>query len=307
MYLICGEALYDLFLTDEQGPGALTFDARIGGSPLNVAIGVARQGGRSALLTGVSDDLLGRRLETVLRQEGVDTSYLQRSGRRTTLSIVDLSAEGHPEYAFYGVGSADTALEPGDVPTLGADITGLHFGSYSIAKPPVADAFAALAAARADLFISLDPNVRPTVEPDLAIWRRRIDAFLPKADLVKASVEDLGMLYDGAAPADIAARWLAAGVTLVVFTDGGDRVTAYAHDRRVETPPPPCEVVDTVGAGDAFQAALLAGLAADGADPKAQLGALTDGTLGALLADAAAVAAETCARRGADIPRRLPT
>lgn len=305
MYLICGEALYDFFLTDTDGPGALTFDARVGGSPFNVAIGIMRRGGHAALLTGISKDLLGRRLVAVLEAEGVDTRYLVRSGRRTTLSLVDLSVEGQPSYAFYGVGSADTALQPVDLPAIGDEIAGLHFGSYSIATAPVADAFAQLAARHADRFISLDPNVRPTIEPDAETWRRRIDALVPAVNLLKVSAEDLDFLYPGADRAAIAARWLAAGPELVVVTDGGAAVTAFTTSARLDLTPPPCAVVDTVGAGDAFQATMLAGLAALG-DPRSVIRSLDAETVAALVGAASEVAAETCRRRGADIPRLAP-
>ena len=302
MYLICGEALFDFFLTDADAPGGIAVEARAGGSPFNVAIGVARRGGRAALLTGLSTDLLGARLCAALEAEGVETRYLVRSGRRTTLSLVGLSEDGQPAYAFYGVGSADTALTHDDLPDIGPEIDGLHFGSYSIAVAPAADAFQAFAEQEARRFISLDPNVRPSIEPDPAIWRRRIDAFLPHADLVKVSAEDLSMLFPGAAHAEIAERWLAAGPRLVVVTDGGDVVTAFTGDRRVSVIPPSCAVVDTVGAGDAFQATLLAELARFGA-PLDVIARLDEAMLRQVLTSAADVAAATCERRGADIPR----
>lgn len=301
MFLVCGEALFDVFLRSENGPGALDLEARAGGSPFNVAIGVARLGGRSALLTGISNDLFGKRLVTLLENEGVETGYVVRTGRRTTLSVVNLSKSGQPEYAFYGVGSADTSLEEADLPPLGDEIAGLHFGSYSIAAPPVADAFAALAARAGGRFLSLDPNVRPTVQPDLAVWRRQIDRFTAHADVVKVSMEDLQILYPDAAPEALAARWLEAGAGLVVVTDGGAAVSAFTPDLRVDVAPPPCAVVDTVGAGDAFQAGLLVGLSAQG-DPKKAVRAQTRDSLEAVIRSAAQIASATCERRGADMP-----
>lgn len=302
MYLICGEALYDFFLKEAHAPGALSFEARSGGSPFNVAIGIARRGGKSALLTGLSNDPLGTRLHTLLTEEGVETGYLIRSGRRTTVSLVDLSPDGQPAYAFYGVGSADTALSREEIPAIGPEIYGLHFGSYSIAVTPVADAFMALAERESGRLISLDPNVRPTIEPDLDIWRGRIDRLLAYTDMVKTSTEDLEVLYPGVAPADIAERWLAKGPKLVVVTDGGAAVTAFTGTDKIAVNPPVSQVVDTVGAGDSFQATLLAELAKDG-DPKAALATLDAAKIETLVTAAAAVAAATCARRGADIPR----
>jgi fructokinase len=302
MYLVCGEALFDLFLVGSDGPGAVTFDARAGGSPFNVAIGITRQGGRSALLTGISEDLLGNRLVSALAREGVATGYLVRSGRRTTLSLVDLSAAGTPAYAFYGLGSADCSLGIGDLPAIGDEISGLHFGSYSIVVPPVADAFLELARREERRFISLDPNIRPTVEPRIPVWRERLSALVPYADLLKASAEDLGLLFPGESPEGVAGRLIEAGVCLVVVTDGPNEVRAFRRGESVSVRPPPVEVVDTVGAGDAFQAALLASLGKEG-EPQRRLQQLSTSELEAILARAAGVAAATCARRGAEIPR----
>lgn len=303
MFLVCGEALYDLFLTANYGPAALTFDARAGGSPFNVAIGLARQGAASGLLTGASEDLLGRRLVEVLENEGVETRYLVRSGRRTTLSLVDLSTSGAPSYAFYGLGSADTALTAEVLPTIGPEVKALHFGSYSIAVAPVADAFAALAQAERSRFVSLDPNVRPTVLSDMAVWRRRIEGLLPNVDLLKVSAEDLAMLYPDTAHEEIAERYLAAGPKLVVITDGGEAVTGFRAGEKLTVAPPEVVVVDTVGAGDSFQAALLADLAVAGV-LEGGIEDLDSAALRGMLQRAAEVAAVTCTRRGADMPRR---
>ncbi|MGD1923553.1 MAG: carbohydrate kinase [Paracoccaceae bacterium] len=299
--LVCGEALYDLFQIAEPEPGRLSLDARVGGSPFNVAVGIARLGGAAALLTGISRDLLGQRLMARLEDEGVGTGYLVRSGRRTTLSLVGLDAQGSPDYAFYGVGSADVALETTDMPNLTPTVQAMHFGSYSIAMEPAADAFASLAEQTRDRFISLDPNVRPTIEPDMAVWRSRIDALRRRCNLIKVSAEDLGMLYSDTDPAEIAQNWLEDGVELVIVTDGGKSVRAWRKDTVQSLAPDPIDVVDTVGAGDSFQAAVLAGLQARGrmaVDPDA----LPVPDLKRLLARASRAAAITCTRRGAELP-----
>ncbi|MEM9027740.1 MAG: carbohydrate kinase [Pseudomonadota bacterium] len=302
VFLVCGEALFDFFQTQEEAK-RLSFEAIAGGSPFNVAIGIARQGGRSALLTGISNDLLGTRLMSALEAEAVDTRYVIRSGRRTTLSLVALTGDGHPEYAFYGLGSADCSLTPGQMPDLDDTISGIHFGSYSIAVSPVADAFAHLASRERDRFISLDPNVRPTVVADPAIWRQRIDALLPFADLVKTSAEDLSMLFPDTDTGSVAETYLIAGAKLVVITDGSNDVRAYRRSGKLTVTPPKLDVVDTVGAGDAFQASLLAQLMAH-REPQHALTALSDDAMVDILAGAARVAAVTCTRRGADIPAR---
>lgn len=301
MFLVCGEALYDFFLVEEGKGGSLSFDARPGGSPYNVAIGMARLGASSALLTGVSDDMLGARLATILEAEGVAGDYLVRTGRRTTLSLVGLDEEGGPSYAFYGVGSADCSLAEADLPKIGGEVRGLHFGSYSIAVNPVADAFSALLLRTSGLFVSLDPNVRPTIEPDMAVWRRRIDALRPKTTLLKVSDEDIAMLYPGADPVEIVQAWAKDGPALVVMTRGGDEVVALRGDELFRAVPPQTNVIDTVGAGDTFMASLLAEMNAQ-SDPAAHLAALSANGIETLLNRAATAAAITCSRRGADLP-----
>ncbi|MEM9061894.1 MAG: carbohydrate kinase [Pseudomonadota bacterium] len=308
--LVCGEALYDLFQVDEPEPGRLSLDARVGGSPFNVAIGIARLGGKASLLTGISTDLLGSRLMARLEAEGVGVDLIIRSGRRTTLSLVGLDPNGSPEYAFYGVGSADCAISASDLPAVPDHVEALHFGSYSIAVRPVADAFAELAARESHRFLSLDPNVRLTIEPEIGLWRERIASFAASANLIKVSAEDLGLLWPGRAAAEIAHEWLGLGADCVIVTDGGAAVRAWRADGEISVATEAVEIVDTVGAGDSFQAAVLSALQARGAMAVGPAD-LSSEDLAEILAFAARAAAMTCARRGADLPGsvdlRLPS
>ena len=304
MYLICGDALFDFFLTDETAPGAATYSARAGGSPFNVAIGIARLEGKSSMMTGLSTDMLGVRLRQVLEAEGVDTRFAIESDRPTTLSLVGLDATGSPAYQFYGDNAADTSIQTTQLPVLGDDITGLHFGSYSIVVSPGADALAVLARENSARFISLDPNIRPTIEPDMAVWQARIADLLPHVDLLKISKEDIDVLHPGKSLDELALGWLAAGVGLVVVTDGGESARGWlANGWQAEVFPPATKVVDTVGAGDTFQAALLAELALRG-KPREVIDGLNETSLSEILMTAAKAAAITCSRRGANMPRR---
>ncbi len=304
MFLVCGEALFDFFLETESGPSAATYAARAGGSPFNVAIGLARLDVSSGLLTGLSSDLLGQRLSQVLRDEAVSTAYAIPTDRPTTLSLVGLDAAGVPAYQFYDNGSADTGVTPADLPELGSEVIGLHFGSYSLAAAPVADAFATLATSAKDLFISLDPNIRPTVEPDMDVWRQRLDVLYPLATLVKISAEDLELLHPGTSAEEFSLGLIARGVKLVVVTDGGEAAHGWhANGARAKATPPRVKVIDTVGAGDTFQAALIAQLTKDPAGPVQAIEALDASRLEAILGYAARAAAITCSRRGADLPR----
>ncbi|MCP3686970.1 MAG: carbohydrate kinase, partial [Gammaproteobacteria bacterium] len=126
MYLICGEALFDVFVDDRNADAdSLRFTARAGGSPFNVSIGISRLGKKAALLTGISTDRLGKQLVQILQTESVSTEYLLRSDRRSTLSLVSLDDSGTPEYSFYGEGSADCGVQTSDLPAITEEVTGI--------------------------------------------------------------------------------------------------------------------------------------------------------------------------------------
>ena len=305
MFLICGEALYDLFVEAET-PAGLQIDARIGGSPFNVAVGLARLGQRAALLTGVSTDALGDRLAAALDSEGVETRFLARMPNPTTLAVVAFGPAGEPRYTFYGEGAADRSLTREDLPALPDRVSCLHFGSFSLVVDPTASNLLALAEReRGRRFISLDPNVRANVEPDLTRWRDWIERFARTADLVKLSEEDLGHLDPTADPDRLAGAWLDGGARIVVLTRGAAGAVLWTADYRVEHPGITVDVVDTVGAGDAFQAALLCRLDETGhLSGRRDASPPTEAEAGRLLAFACDAAARSCTRRGADFPGR---
>lgn len=302
MFLVCGEALFDLFTEDNSRIGSIKFDARAGGSPFNVAIGLARLNEHAALLTGISRDMLGEKLAAVLTREGVSTDYLIRSGRRTTLSLIGLDKSGSPSYSFYGIGSADCGVKYKHLPKIGSEIKGLHFGSYSTVVRPVAKAFAKLAATQKKKFITYDPNIRLTIEPDLNIWRARVEDYAGCADIIKISREDFNLLYVSENPVQRVHQWIDSGVKLVVLTDGGKPTRAWSHRGfDVTVTPPNFDIVDTVGAGDTFQAAIIKCLLARD-DPKQAVTTIDQSQVKSMLNYAAKAAALTCTRRGADLP-----
>ena len=308
MLMICGEALLDVFQGEETRTG-MTLDANVGGSPFNLAIGLARLGQPAAFFSAISTGFAGERLMRALVAEGVDTRSVARREAPTTLSLVGLDAQGVPSYAFYGEGCADRLLHADDLRRVPAALRLVNLGSYASVVEPVAATQRALvererARGAAGALIACDPNIRLNVEPDLARWRDQLDWMLPRTDLLKISDEDLALLLPDTAIDAFAARALAAGVELVVVTRGAHGATGWNAQGRVAIDPVPVQVVDTVGAGDTFQAALICWLAEHDALTPAALGALTPTALSAALAFAARAAAITCSRRGADMPRR---
>jgi fructokinase len=308
MLMICGEALLDVFQGGETRTG-MALDANVGGSPFNLAVGLARLGQPAAFFSAISTGFAGERLMRALVAEGVDTRAVARTQAPTTLSLIGLDAQGVPSYAFYGEGCADRLVQAADLLRVPDALTLVNIGSYASVVEPVASTQRALvdrerARGAAGALIAYDPNIRLNVEPDLVRWRDQLDWMLPRTDLLKVSDEDLGLLLPGTAIDDFAARALGRGVRLVVVTRGAQGATGWNTLGRVAIDPVPVQVVDTVGAGDTFQAALICWLAEHGALTRGALGALTLEPLGAALAFAARAAAITCSRRGADMPRR---
>lgn len=307
-FLVCGEALYDVFVGDAT-PFGFSLDARIGGSAFNAAVGIARLGRPAGLLTGMATDPLGDRLTAELQREGVAISFLSRNDRRTTLALVALGADGGARYSFYGEGAADRFVETDDLPDPSDGLQGLLFGCLSMINEPTGSSFLTLAQRASGLganrpLITLDPNVRPTVEPDMARWRDRVAEFAAVADIIKISDEDFALLYPDDVPETKAAEWRRGGVSLVVLTRGGDGSVAWGAFGAISVPAPKTDVIDTVGAGDTFLAGLITALDEAGNATPAGVGNLDRASAEGALRFAAAASAITCSRRGADLPRR---
>ncbi|MEV6695140.1 carbohydrate kinase [Micromonospora sp. NPDC051196] len=291
---VLGEAVVDLV----QAPDG-RFTAHPGGSPLNVAVGLARLGVPAALLARFSTSRFGRQLRTHAEGNGVDLRHAVDTDDPATLAIASLRGDGVAAYDFYVEGTADWQWRDEE---LSPALTGrgiLHTGSLAVFLSPGADRVAdALHTARArGALISIDPNIRPGLIGTPAQARARIEHLAALAHLVKASEEDVAWLYPGRPVEDVLRHWRDLGAALAVVTLGADGALALSGTRRFRQPAPAVEVVDTIGAGDAFTAGLLAELshAADG---------WTDEDVAAALRYAVEVAAVTCTRAGADPPCR---
>lgn len=308
MFLSCGDALFDVFAEPGADVSTIPLAARIGGSALNVALGLARLGHPSAFFTKVSGDLFGARIRHFMEREAIDGRLLIPTGRNTTLAIVSVSPAGGAQYSFYIDGTADRSIEPDEVPAALPDaVEAIHFGgSYSTVAEPTASALAKLVQQeKGRRFLSYDPNIRASIEPNLDLWRERVAVTVPAASLVKASDEDLAQLYPGRSIDAVLADWITAGAALAVITRGEKGAKALtAGGAEAEVDGAMVGVVDTVGAGDTFQAAMLAQLREDAGLTRDAVGGMDGAALRALLGFAVRAAAVTCSRRGADLPRR---
>jgi fructokinase len=303
MILVSGEALIDLFIGTATTTG-FSAEAVAGGSPFNVAIGLGRLGRPAAFLSTLSEDAFGAFLAETLAASGVSSSYIQRLPNVTTLSVVATSPSGQPQYSFYAPNSADRALTPEALPAeLPADVNAIAAGSYALGVEPIASAIETLLRREAgSRVISLDPNVRPRVVGDLTAYRARFERLLAHADIVKASDEDVELLYGTHDLASAARTWLQRGPKLVIITRGEKGPLAAFGDTIKERPAPTIDVVDTVGAGDTFHAGLLAWLDANDLLTPQGVAGLSEAQVTTALDFAAAAAAIVCTRRGANPP-----
>lgn len=287
-FVVAGEALVDVVVSAD---GAR--EQRPGGSPLNVAVGLARLGVDTVLATELGDDGAGRLVEEHLRSSGVtllDGSVVP--GRRTSTATATLDGSGAAAYEF------DLSWTWGPR-TLPAGATGLHVGSLGTSLRPGRDSVVDLVgqAADAGVLVTFDPNVRPTLTPDREQVWRDTQEVAARSQVVKLSDEDLAFLCPGATASELAGELLPGGTELVVVTLGGEGARAFSRHASVEVGSREAELVDTVGAGDSFMAALVAVVLEHG------LAGLDEGRLRGYVAAAHEAAMVTVSRRGADPPR----
>jgi fructokinase len=294
--LVVGEALVDIVLR-----GAVPAGEHPGGSPANVALGLGRLGRQVSLLTRLGDDDRGERVRAHLAASGVALAAGTLVPGRTSTATARLDERGVASYEF----ELDWRLpEAVELPPAQA----LHTGSIAAFLAPGGEAVLELVRrARGRLTVSYDPNARPVLMGDAGPARERVERFVAAADVVKVSDEDLAWLAAGADPADVATDWLALGPGVVVVTRGGEGATGVCTAGRVDVAAPRIQVVDTVGAGDAFMAGLLDALARAGllgADRSEALRGISADALAVAARRATRVAAITCTRPGADPPTR---
>jgi fructokinase len=300
---VIGEALVDLV---DSGDGR-TFTAHPGGSPLNVAVGLARLGHPTAMLARLATDAFGRLLRAHATANSVDLSAAPRAAEPTTLAVASLDDERRAAYDFYLDGTADWQWTADELSNLPAETAVLHTGSLASWTPPGDARIAELVQgvhAGGRTLVSYDPNVRPRLVGTPERGRKLTERFVAAAHVLKASDEDIGWLYPGTTADQVAAVWLDLGARLVVITRGPGGASAYRTGRsRLDRPAPDIELIDTVGAGDALMAGLLSSLAQLGEAARPDLlTSLDDDVIGHVLGRAVLAAAITCERAGADPP-----
>jgi fructokinase len=297
--VVGGEALVDLV----EDNGLLT--PVPGGGPFNTAIAFGRLQIPVAFLGTLSHDGYGSLLARLLIEAGVDMSLVRWSHAPTPLAVVRHRDNGENAYTFYLAGTSLTDLPMDAIPALPEGVRAIHVGTLGLAVDPPAAAYEALLAHEARRgAIVLDPNVRPTVFGDQAVYRARFERLAKLADVVKLSEDDAAWIYPELEHADILQRILGLGPRLVAMTMGALGAEALSHDGHARAPAVPVDVVDTVGAGDTFGAALITALIERGAlEPAAGL-PLDGSLLEEALEYAVTAAAITCTRRGAVPPSR---
>lgn len=298
MLTVIGEALVDEVVSDTAPRRS-----HPGGSPLNVAVGVARLGRPVQFVGRFGSDSHGAMIAEHLRANSVLTAF-EADGLPTSVATAVLDPAGGARYTF----DLEWQLPGLDLPALLDGTTMLHTGSIAAMLSPGADhVLHAVEQARPSATITYDPNCRPSIITDVSYAREQAEKFVALADVVKASDEDLNWLYPDETPESAARRWLASGPSLVVVTHGSKGPWAVAAAGECAVPAPTVTVVDSVGAGDSFMSALLVGLMdreLDGGARRSELARIGVADVEDLLSFSARAAAVTVSRAGANPPYR---
>ncbi len=301
MILCCGEALIDM-LPRTSTEGEACYAPYAGGAVFNTSIALGRLEANVGFFSGIADDMLGEVLSDALKASNVDTSTVVYSDRPSTVAYVKL-VDGHATYAFYDENTAGRMLTTDDLPEVTADA--LFFGGISLVVDPCGATYEALMLREAPTRVTMiDPNIRPGFIKDEAAYRARIDRMLAAADIVKLSDEDLAWLEGEGDLVSTARKIIDMGAKLVCITEGAKGAHGVTADKHVFVEATRVEVVDTVGAGDTFNAGVLASLDQAGLLTKSAVASLSEDAIRDALSLGTRAAAVTVSRAGANPPRR---
>ncbi len=301
MILNCGEALIDMLPRTSTG-GEEAFAPYPGGAVFNTAIALGRLGAPSAFYCALAGDMFGEMLQEALKDSRVSTDYAPVVDRPSTLAFVKLT-DGQASYAFYDEGTALRMMTPDALPELDDAVSALFFGGISLVGEPCGSAFEALATREAGRrTIMIDPNIRTSFITDEDAYRGRVDRMLALADIVKVSDEDLRWIMGDGDLSELAGKVLQMGPRAVCLTEGDKGARAFTNAAEVQVAASRVEVADTVGAGDTFNAGVLAALHRAGMLDKTALDTLTEDHLRGALSLGVRAAAVTVSRKGANPP-----
>lgn len=303
MVICCGEALVGMLprpLAD-GGEGYLPVP---GGAMYNTAVALGRLGEETGFFSGLSTDLFGQQLIDHLQGSGVSMSYCVRSPKPTTLAFVSLK-DGNAEYSFYDENIAPRMLTVDEFPVFPETVYAYHFGAISLIQEPCGSAFEALMRrVHQTAVISFDPNIRPGFVTDESAYRERLQRMIAMSDVIKVSEEDLAWLQPGGRFEQVAGHWIDGGASIVTLTMGSKGARSVTRSSDVTVPTTPVEVVDTVGAGDTYNAGFLASLRSSGVLSKQDLRRIDQDSLRLAMQCGAKVAAYTVSQAGANPPWR---
>ncbi|MEI3850532.1 MULTISPECIES: carbohydrate kinase family protein [Ensifer] len=301
MIVCCGEALIDMLPRDTTA-GESAFAPYAGGAIFNTAIALGRLGIQTGFFTGLSDDMFGDILRETLKAANVDFGPCATLSLHTTLAFVKL-VNGHASYAFFDEKTAGRMITTEHLPKLGDFCEALHFGAISLIPEPCGSTYEALMTREHEKrVISFDPNIRPGFIKDRDAHLARMNRMAALSDIIKFSDEDLAWFGMEGSHDELAAEWLKRGPKLVLITKGADGAVGYTAHHKVEVAGERVTVVDTVGAGDTFDAGVLASLKLAGLLTKADVADLTETAVRNALALGAKAAAVTVSRAGANPP-----
>lgn len=301
MILCSGEALVDM-VPRKSIAGEDCFTPLAGGAIFNTAIALGRLGSETAYFGGISNDLFGDILIDGLQKSNVETQYAVRSARPSTLAFVELK-EGQAKYSFYDENTAGRMLSTADIPILKPDVTTLFFGGISLVVEPCAQIYEKLLVNQASSkVIMLDPNIRPSFIQNQEEFRARFDRMASTCDIVKLSDEDLAWLFGEGDIAELAAKLLLKGPKIVFVTEGANGAHGFTSNLAVFVPSHKVNVVDTIGAGDTFNAGILSALDKQNLLSKEALLEISEGALIEALKTGSSAAAVTVSRAGANPP-----
>lgn len=301
MILCAGEALIDM-LPRTTTLGEDAYAPHAGGAVFNTSIALGRLGAKAGLFSGFSSDFFGDLLKAKLAESHVDTAMAVTADRPCTVAFVKL-VNGQATYAFYDENTAGRMLTDADLPTLPESIEAVFCGGISLPVDPCGAAYETLFSSAAPTCVTmLDPNIRPDFITDEPRFRARIEHMIAHTDIVKVSDEDLEWMMGSGDVEDQVAALLTKGPKLVCLTEGGDGVRGFTARGVTQVAAEKATVVDTVGAGDTFNAGVLASLQRAGKLTKADIADLDDATIHDALSLGARAAAVTVSRAGANPP-----